>query len=176
RLSLKVATFSHSLSLSLSPQPDVHPGNCWAFKGSQGFVVIHLSAPIRPTAFTLEHIPKSVALLGSISSAPRDFAVYGLADESKEEGHLIGRYTYDQDSDPIQIFPVQVTSGLLLGQSDETQLNSGPKGLVLTSGVGGGVEGEVWGGGALKVEGEVQTGRCGGNYKYYKGFLANFKA
>uniref|UniRef100_A0A4W3I8C7 SUN domain-containing protein n=1 Tax=Callorhinchus milii TaxID=7868 RepID=A0A4W3I8C7_CALMI len=107
RLSLKVATFSHSLSLSLSPQPDVHPGNCWAFKGSQGFVVIHLSAPIRPTAFTLEHIPKSVALLGSISSAPRDFAVYGLADESKEEGHLIGRYTYDQDSDPIQIFPVQ---------------------------------------------------------------------
>ncbi|XP_067830811.1 SUN domain-containing protein 2-like [Heptranchias perlo] len=88
-------------------QPDVHPGNCWAFKGSQGFVVIQLAARIRPTAFTLEHIPKSVALLGSISSAPRDFFVYGLDEEIREEGLLLGRYTYDQDADSIQTFQVQ---------------------------------------------------------------------
>uniref|UniRef100_UPI00398F8C3D SUN domain-containing protein 2 isoform X2 n=1 Tax=Pristiophorus japonicus TaxID=55135 RepID=UPI00398F8C3D len=88
-------------------QPDVHPGNCWAFKGSQGFVVIQLAARIRPTAFTLEHISKSIALLGSISSAPRDFFVYGLDEEIREEGLLLGRYTYDQDADSIQTFQVQ---------------------------------------------------------------------
>ncbi|XP_067875430.1 SUN domain-containing protein 2-like [Heterodontus francisci] len=88
-------------------QPDVHPGNCWAFKGSQGFVVIQLAARIRPTSFTLEHIPKSVALHGSISSAPRDFMVYGLDEEIREEGLLLGHYTYDQDGDSIQMFQVQ---------------------------------------------------------------------
>ncbi|XP_078093668.1 SUN domain-containing protein 2 isoform X2 [Mustelus asterias] len=88
-------------------QPDVHPGNCWAFKGSQGFVVIQLAAKIRPTSFTLEHIPKSVALHGSISSAPRDFFVHGLDEEIREEGLPLGHYTYDQDGDSIQTFQVQ---------------------------------------------------------------------
>ncbi|XP_060705384.1 SUN domain-containing protein 2 isoform X2 [Hemiscyllium ocellatum] len=87
-------------------QPDVYPGNCWAFKGSQGNVVIQLAARITPTSFTLEHIPKSVALRGSISSAPRDFSVYGL-DEIREEGLLLGHYTYDQDGDSIQTFQAQ---------------------------------------------------------------------
>ncbi|XP_059496453.1 SUN domain-containing protein 2 isoform X2 [Stegostoma tigrinum] len=88
-------------------QPDVHPGNCWAFKGSQGFVVIQLAARISPTSFTLEHIPKSVALHGSISSAPRDFSVYGLDDGIREEGLLLGHYIYDQDGDSIQTFQTQ---------------------------------------------------------------------
>ncbi|XP_032885443.1 SUN domain-containing protein 2-like [Amblyraja radiata] len=57
-------------------QPEVHPGNCWPFKGSQGFVVIELAVQIRPTAFTLEHIPRSISPRGSISSAPEDFPVY----------------------------------------------------------------------------------------------------
>ncbi|XP_072444503.1 SUN domain-containing protein 2-like isoform X2 [Chiloscyllium punctatum] len=87
-------------------QPDVYPGNCWAFKGSQGNVVIQLAARITPTSFTLEHIPKSIALRGSISSAPRDFSVYGL-DEIREEGLLLGHYTYDEDGDSIQTFQAQ---------------------------------------------------------------------
>ncbi|XP_032869058.1 SUN domain-containing protein 2-like [Amblyraja radiata] len=57
-------------------QPEVHPGNCWPFKGSQGFVVIELAEWIWPTAFTLEHIPRSISLGGSISSAPQDFSVH----------------------------------------------------------------------------------------------------
>lgn len=57
-------------------QPDVHPGNCWAFSGSSGFLVIRLSMTILPTAFTLEHIPKALAPHGTLHSAPQDFSVY----------------------------------------------------------------------------------------------------
>ncbi|XP_055266463.1 SUN domain-containing protein 1 isoform X9 [Moschus berezovskii] len=57
-------------------QPDVYPGNCWAFRGSQGYLVVRLSMMIRPTAFALEHIPKTLSPTGSIASAPKDWAVY----------------------------------------------------------------------------------------------------
>ncbi|KAE8579502.1 hypothetical protein XENTR_v10024071 [Xenopus tropicalis] len=57
-------------------QPDMYPGNCWAFKGTQGYLVVRLSRMIYPTAFSIEHIPKSLSPLGNITSAPKDFAVY----------------------------------------------------------------------------------------------------
>ncbi|XP_032896427.1 SUN domain-containing protein 1 isoform X2 [Amblyraja radiata] len=85
-------------------QPDIHPGNCWAFKGSQGYLVIRLSVEIYPFAFTLEHVPKSLSPAGNISSAPKDFSVYGLEDEYQEEGAVFGKYTYDQDGEAIQTF------------------------------------------------------------------------
>ncbi|XP_060116963.1 SUN domain-containing protein 1 isoform X2 [Heteronotia binoei] len=85
-------------------QPEIYPGNCWAFRGSQGHLVIRLSMTIHPTAFTLEHISKSLSPRGNIDSAPKDFAVYGLDDEYQEEGVLLGQYTYDQDGKSLQIF------------------------------------------------------------------------
>ncbi|KAM9206004.1 SUN domain-containing protein 2 isoform 1-T1 [Mergus octosetaceus] len=85
-------------------QPDVNPGNCWAFRGSQGFAIIRLSSPICPTAVTLEHIPRALSPQGIIPSAPKDFTVYGLKEEREEEGLLLGRFTYDQDGNPIQTF------------------------------------------------------------------------
>nr|KAF6482293.1 Sad1 and UNC84 domain containing 1 [Molossus molossus] len=57
-------------------QPDMYPGNCWAFRGSQGFLVVRLSMEIRPTSFTLEHIPKTLSPTGNITSAPKEFSVY----------------------------------------------------------------------------------------------------
>ncbi|KAJ8363093.1 hypothetical protein SKAU_G00119240 [Synaphobranchus kaupii] len=87
-------------------QPDVYPGNCWAFKGSQGYLVIRLSLSVRPTAFSLEHIPKSLSPTGNISSAPCRFSVYGLDDETQEEGKALGHYTYQEDGDALQTFPV----------------------------------------------------------------------
>lgn len=65
-----------SLVWCLILQPDVHAGQCWAFKGESGYLVIQLAVPIRPTAFSLEHIPKSLSTTGKIDSAPRDFEVY----------------------------------------------------------------------------------------------------
>uniref|UniRef100_A0A2H6NPH9 SUN domain-containing protein n=2 Tax=Micrurus TaxID=8634 RepID=A0A2H6NPH9_9SAUR len=91
-------------------QPDMYPGNCWAFKGSQGYLVIRLSMTIYPTSFCLEHIPKSLSPTGNITSAPKDFLVYGLENEYQEEGILLGQYTYDQDGEPLQMFPVSETS------------------------------------------------------------------
>ncbi|KAM6127144.1 SUN domain-containing protein 1-like [Pterocles gutturalis] len=93
-------------SLPSSFWPDVHPGNCWAFKGSRGYLVIRLAEKIYPTAFTVEHIPKTLSPTGTIASAPRDFSVYGLDDESQAEGKLLGQYVYDQDGEPLQMFPV----------------------------------------------------------------------
>ncbi|XP_077062227.1 SUN domain-containing protein 1 isoform X3 [Siphateles boraxobius] len=87
-------------------QPDVHPGNCWAFKGSYGFLVIGLSMKIVPTAFSLDHMPKSLSPTGNISSAPRDFNVYGLDDEQQEEGQLLGQFVYEEDGDSLQTFLV----------------------------------------------------------------------
>ncbi|XP_018017511.1 uncharacterized protein LOC108674117 [Hyalella azteca] len=86
-------------------QPDRHPGQCWAFKGSQGFVVIRLVAPVRPTGFTLEHIPKSIAPFGVIDSAPKNFSMWGLMTEN-DEGVLIGAYQYRDDGEPLQYFAV----------------------------------------------------------------------
>ncbi|KAK3601857.1 hypothetical protein CHS0354_041780 [Potamilus streckersoni] len=88
-------------------QPEVHPGECWAFRGSQGYIVIQLSTAIVPTGFTLEHIPKSLSPTGNIDSAPRDFTVFGLQDEIKE-GVNLGNFSYNQDGKPMQFFPVQI--------------------------------------------------------------------
>ncbi|KAL2101309.1 hypothetical protein ACEWY4_003070 [Coilia grayii] len=87
-------------------QPDVYPGNCWAFKGSQGYLVIRLSLSVLPTAFCLEHIPKALSPTGNISSAPKHFTVYGLEDEYQEEGKLLGDYVYEEDGESLQMFPV----------------------------------------------------------------------
>ncbi|NXE13600.1 SUN1 protein, partial [Lophotis ruficrista] len=87
--------------------PDMYPGNCWAFKGSQGYLVIGLSTKIYPTAFTMEHIPKTLSPSGNITSAPRNFSVYY---EHQEEGKLLGQYVYDQGGEPLQTFPVMEKS------------------------------------------------------------------
>ncbi|XP_070316723.1 SUN domain-containing protein 1 isoform X9 [Odocoileus virginianus] len=94
--------FSQSPRVAI--QPDIYPGNCWAFKGSQGYLVVRLSMTIRPTAFTLEHIPKALSPTGSITSAPKDFAVFGLENEYQEEGQLLGQFTYDQEGESLQMF------------------------------------------------------------------------
>lgn len=88
-------------------QPEMYPGNCWAFKGSHGYLVIRLSLKVFPTSFCLEHIPKSLSPSGNITSAPRRFTVYGLDDEYQEGGQLLGDYTYEEDGESLQTFPVK---------------------------------------------------------------------
>ncbi|CAK6446432.1 unnamed protein product [Pipistrellus nathusii] len=87
-------------------QPDIYPGNCWAFKGSQGYLVVRLSMEIHPTSFTLEHIPKTLSPTGNITSAPKNFSVYGLENEYQEEGQLLGQFMFDQEGESLQTFPV----------------------------------------------------------------------
>lgn len=86
-------------------QPDISAGNCWAFQGSRGHVVIRLPEKIWPTAFTLWHISKAVSPSGEVSTAPREFVVSGV-DEDEGEA-LLGSFIYDVDGEIAQTFPVQ---------------------------------------------------------------------
>ncbi|NWX99874.1 SUN3 protein, partial [Nothoprocta ornata] len=95
------------LALLLCLQPDVTPGQCWPFQGSQGHVVIKLPARIWPAAVTLQHIYKGGWPSGTVSSAPRDFTVSGVQKEGEEET-LLGSFTYDVEKEAIQTFPLKV--------------------------------------------------------------------
>ncbi|KYO35174.1 SUN domain-containing protein 3 isoform C [Alligator mississippiensis] len=102
--------FSLSFLSSANPpdtilQPDVSPGSCWAFPGSQGQVVIKLPEKIQPTAVTIQHISKAISPSGEVTSAPKDFAVYGL-DEKTEI--LLGKFMYDLEKEVIQTFQLQM--------------------------------------------------------------------
>lgn len=64
------------------------PGNCWAFEGDQGQVVIRLPGRVQLSDITLQHPHPSVTHTGGADSAPRDFAVYVSGAEAKEVGDL----------------------------------------------------------------------------------------
>uniref|UniRef100_A0A8W8LT56 SUN domain-containing protein n=1 Tax=Magallana gigas TaxID=29159 RepID=A0A8W8LT56_MAGGI len=88
-------------------QPEMQPGSCWAFQGRRGHLVIELSANITPTAFTLEHIPKSIAPEGKIDSAPKEFTVLGLSNEFDTVGSNLGNFTYNESGPPLQTFSIK---------------------------------------------------------------------
>ncbi|XP_058237555.1 SUN domain-containing protein 2 isoform X2 [Hemibagrus wyckioides] len=88
-------------------QPELYPGKCWPFSGSEGFLVIALSHAVHITHVTLEHLPRVLSPTGHIDSAPKDFAVYGMVNNENEEGKLLGTFVYDQDGESIQTYQVQ---------------------------------------------------------------------
>ncbi|KFU95471.1 Sperm-associated antigen 4 protein, partial [Chaetura pelagica] len=87
-------------------QPDVTPGQCWPFRGHQGQVVIRLPARVHLTAITLQHISKETSPSGTVTSAPRDVAVFGV-DADGEEETLLGMFTYNVAKEPMQTFPLK---------------------------------------------------------------------
>ncbi|KAM9268654.1 SUN domain-containing protein 2-like [Morus bassanus] len=87
-------------------QPDVSPGNCWPLQGHQGQVVIRLPARVHPTAVTVQHIYKDVSPSGTVISAPRDVAVFGVEADGEEET-LLGTFTYNVAKEAIQTFPLK---------------------------------------------------------------------
>ncbi|XP_025788096.1 sperm-associated antigen 4 protein isoform X2 [Puma concolor] len=87
-------------------EPDVFPGNCWAFEGDQGQVVIRLPGRVQLSDITLQHPPPSVAHTEGANSAPRDFAVYGLQVDDETEVFL-GKFTFDVEKSEIQTFHLQ---------------------------------------------------------------------
>ncbi|KAM7126304.1 sperm-associated antigen 4 protein isoform 1-T1 [Molossus nigricans] len=87
-------------------EPDVFPGNCWAFEGDQGQVVIRLPGRVQLTDITLQHPPPSVAHSGGAKSAPRNFQVYGLQVDDETEVFL-GKFTFDVEKSEIQTFHLQ---------------------------------------------------------------------
>nr|XP_054112861.1 sperm-associated antigen 4 protein isoform X5 [Callithrix jacchus] len=92
-------------------EPDVSPGNCWAFEGDQGHVVIRLPSRVQLSDITLQHPPPSVAHTGGADSAPRDFAVFVSADEGlqvdDETEVFLGKFTFNVEKSEIQTFHLQ---------------------------------------------------------------------
>jgi len=68
------------ISISFRPrsihQTGVLPGDCWAFKGSNGSVVIRLLGYVNVSGISLEHISSSISPTGETDTAPRDFSVW----------------------------------------------------------------------------------------------------
>ncbi|XP_070783098.1 SUN domain-containing protein 2 [Enoplosus armatus] len=83
--------------------PVLLPGKCWAFHGVQGTLVISLSHPTMITHVTLDHLPRYNSPTGRIDSAPKDFEVYGMKDDT-EEGTLLGTFTYNENGESTQTF------------------------------------------------------------------------
>ncbi|XP_023146921.1 uncharacterized protein sun2 [Amphiprion ocellaris] len=83
--------------------PVLLPGKCWAFHGVQGILVISLSHPVRISHVTLDHLPRYNSPTGRIDSAPKDFEVYGMKNDT-EEGTLLGKFTYDENGPSTQTF------------------------------------------------------------------------
>nr|XP_017496568.2 SUN domain-containing protein 3 [Manis javanica] len=88
-------------------QPDVHPGKCWAFPGAQGHVLIKLARKITPNAVTMEHISENVSPSRNISSAPKEFSVYGILKQCEGEEVFLGQFVYDKTGTTVQTFELQ---------------------------------------------------------------------
>ncbi|XP_043972971.1 SUN domain-containing protein 2-like [Gambusia affinis] len=81
----------------------LNPGECWAFADFPGRLSIALTHKATVTHVSLGHIPKIVSPTSSISSAPKEFSVYGKKNLEDEETYL-GTFLYDEAGDRIQTF------------------------------------------------------------------------
>ncbi|XP_060103755.1 SUN domain-containing protein 3 [Heteronotia binoei] len=104
---IKVLPYVKSADVIL--QPDRSPGNCWPFPGHQGEALVKLATAIVPTAVTIDHISKNISPTAEISSAPKDFAIYGLKKE-EEDGTFLGQFVYDAEGPMVQTFQLKGNS------------------------------------------------------------------
>ncbi|XP_065535700.1 SUN domain-containing protein 3-like [Lathamus discolor] len=101
--SLTVMDYVRSPELIL--EKENHLGNCWPFHGSQGHVFIKLSVPVIPRAVTLDHVSGPALHGDGISSAPKDFAVYGVTEEQEEQ--FLGQFVFLAPLNPTQTFQLK---------------------------------------------------------------------
>jgi len=88
--------------------PGLNPGNCWAFPGNRGSVVVRLQCPVRITHVSLDHAHQKV-LPNLGTSAPHLFRVFGISEYlpgSKPKKDLLVEATYKLSGPQVQTFPV----------------------------------------------------------------------
>ena len=83
-------------------QPGTSPGQCWAFRGSQGAVLVQLSSNIHITAVSIEHISSLLSPDGNIYSAPSHMSLSGVREEEAVTPLL--NFTYSTSGEPVQTF------------------------------------------------------------------------
>jgi len=86
-------------------RPVAGPGQCWAFSGQEGRVVIKLGQVVRVTAVTIEHVRP----LPDMSSAPKDML---LSDPEGNIPLMNLTYTIDTTSSALQTFPLAIPTKL----------------------------------------------------------------
>ncbi|XP_016523033.1 SUN domain-containing protein 3-like [Poecilia formosa] len=94
-------------SIAIQGRNHLSPGQCWAFAGFPGRLSIKLSHRITVTHVSLGHIPKSITPTFTVSSAPKEFSVYGKKHLHDQES-LLGTFQYDEDGDSLQTFKLPV--------------------------------------------------------------------
>lgn len=97
----------HSKAVKMLTPSFGEPGQCFPLKGSNGYVLVRLRAPIIPEAVTLEHVSKAVAY--DRSSAPKDCRVSGWLgdiDMETETMPLLTEFSYDLDRSNAQTFDI----------------------------------------------------------------------
>uniref|UniRef100_A0A8C2YMU7 SUN domain-containing protein 3 n=1 Tax=Chinchilla lanigera TaxID=34839 RepID=A0A8C2YMU7_CHILA len=102
-----IGFLNHEMPPDIILQPDVHPGKCWAFPGSQGHILIRLARKIIPMSVTMEHISEKVSPSGNTSSAPKEFSVHGLLKRCEGEEIFLGRFIYNKTEATVQTFDLQ---------------------------------------------------------------------
>ncbi|CAH1116003.1 unnamed protein product [Phaedon cochleariae] len=87
-------------------QADMSPGHCWAIKGSQGGAIVKLIGQVVISSVSIEHIPEYISPTGEISSAPKEFSVWGLR-SATDRGQQLGQFTYDMHGPLVQTFTIK---------------------------------------------------------------------
>ncbi len=88
-------------------QPGSAPGECWAFNGANGSVVVQLGGYVQVSTIVIEHISKELSPNNKISTAPKDFEIFGLLAINGPATRL-GNFAYSEMGNPVQTFHVDV--------------------------------------------------------------------
>eukprot|EP00092_Neocalanus_flemingeri_P039670 GFUD01043202.1.p1 GENE.GFUD01043202.1~~GFUD01043202.1.p1 ORF type:complete len:675 (+),score=266.97 GFUD01043202.1:78-2102(+) len=106
---LGIPIWQHSTSPRQIIQPHAGSGQCWAFSGQSGQVVLQLGEVVRVTGVTIEHIRPSPDL----SSAPRNILVWAHQDN---KSLLNLTYSISPSSSSVQTFPITSPTFLPISQ------------------------------------------------------------
>lgn len=102
-----VPLWYHSSTPRMVIQPEIQPGTCWAMDTNQGYVTIQLAMPVVLTSVSLQHIAREVSPLGRLDSAPKEIAITGQEASVDSPEVFLGKFTYDTNKAPIQIFDIK---------------------------------------------------------------------
>ena len=106
-------------------QPGTSPGQCWAFRGSQGSVLVQLSSAIHITAVSIEHISSLLSPDGNIYSAPSHMSLSGVTEDREDFSPLLN-FTYSATGDTVQVCPALINEIFFISFLFQTFWLTGP--------------------------------------------------
>ncbi|KAJ3337317.1 hypothetical protein HDU83_008812, partial [Entophlyctis luteolus] len=96
----------------------VAPRKCWAMDGPTGQLAVHLAAPVVPTAFTIDHLPKELLLkdyADGLQSAPKDVELWAVLGDT-ESFHALNLDESSSRNIPKEANKNYSPAGILMAQ------------------------------------------------------------